>query len=283
MLDRRTRPAVVIAVGRAQVVGIFAARRIVHPARGPVGGQDVIVVEYGHVVLPIAGQPVLHQPVVKGAGVRRALCGRAVGIVGVRALAHGRRGDDHKELVLTRAQVGQQVVVDRLGVGHRHLLVWLGERRVARRAIQVRIGEARLEEDDLVLAAGIGRQARPGAIVPDVLAALVVQRLGDRRAVGTGEPLGPVGDVRPTANALRSPAIVGGAHIVVAIAQGDAQPAVGSIPVRIGEPVPTGGMVDKDQLDRGGGLARVIGRGAGQVTHCAVSRRCGRGLWRDVR
>ena len=111
----------------------------------------------------------------------------------------------------------------------------------------MRIGEARLEHDDFVLAAGIGGQAG----VAGVLAAFGVEGAQVGSAVSPPEPVPPVADVGGVADAARSPTVIGVAKEVVVVPQGDAQAAVPIV-----QPVLAGGVVDEDQLHR---LARWAG------------------------
>ncbi len=277
VLHRAVPPAVVVAGLPAQVIGVGIAA---------VGGQDVVEVENGHVVVGIAVQPVVPQPAIEGPGVGGALrCSLT--------LHQGRRGDDHEQLVLVGGEVGQDVVVDGFRVGHSVLvIVRLRERRVVRMAVQIRVGKARFEHDDLVLTTGIGWQARPGAEIANVLAVLVIQGGQNLVAVGAGEPFGPVGDVRPVTDTVRPPLVVGGADKIVVVHQRHAQAAIRLILVWVGQPVPASGVVDEDELDGGsrrvgvvgnqpaprGGYGRAGGQEQGQRAHKCHYRRYPSGL-----
>ncbi len=158
VLDAGGHPAVMVPVGLAGVVHVG----VVDAAITAVGGQDVVKVKHGHIVVRIAVQPVVHQPVVESAGVGR------VGRVGL-AVHQGWRGNDDKEFVLARGKIHQDIVIDALGVGDGVDGVIIGVvtaqgivphcRRIARIPPQVGVGVAGFEHDDRVLTAGVGRQA----------------------------------------------------------------------------------------------------------------------------
>ena len=241
VLDGPIAVAVMVSRVPAQVVAVPVAA---------VGGEHVVEIPDGHVIVGIAVQPIFYQPGVEGPRV-----------VGPGGRLHGRRADDHEELVLARGEVLQQVNVDPLGVGHGVVGVALGgfaPQRIAadgRRGLcrvppQVGIGIAGLEQDDLVLAAGVGGQAG----VPGVLTALGVQGRQSGPAVGAAEPRPPVADVRAVADAIRPPAVVGVGDEGVVVPQGQPQAAVAVV-----QPVLAAGMVDEDQLHRLGGRVGVVG------------------------
>ena len=94
-------PAVVVASLPPGVVGVNIAA---------IAGQDVVEIKDSHIVVGIADQPVVDQPVIEGAGVGR------VCRVGVVLHLRGCSNDD-EQLVLAGGEVGQDVAVDALGVG----------------------------------------------------------------------------------------------------------------------------------------------------------------------
>ena len=200
--------------------------------------QDVVEVEDGHVFSRVSGQPVPGEPRVEGAGVGRV--GRVL---------HRRRRHDDEELVGARAEVLQELVVDRLGVAHREPLAPRGGGRGP--PLEVGVGEARFEHDDPVLTAGIAHLPR----VRGVRVAASVERPRVRCALRPREPLGPVENVRPVPDGVRAPAVVCVAGEIVVLPEGPAQSAMA-----VGEPVFPAGVVDEDEFHgffRGGG---VLGR-----------------------
>ncbi len=236
-------PAMVVAVLLAEVVGVGIAA---------VRGEHVVKVENKDVMVRVGFQPIVEQPVVERAGVGRRL---GAGL----EIRQRRRGDDDEELVLVGGKVGQQVVVDALGVAHGVIRgpgafategIGARRRRVVRLATQVGVGEAGLEHDDLVLAAGVAAQARVAAVLP----AFGVQRSQVGVAVWPGEPVVPMADFGVVADGLRArilisrpPTVVGITDKVAGVAQGDAQAAVA-----VAQPVLAGGVMDEDELDRRG-------------------------------
>ncbi len=160
-------------------------------------------------------------------------------------IQQGRRGDGDEELVLAGGEIRQQVNVDPLGAAHGQIVVATG--RIAGASLQIGIGEARFEHDDLVLAARVGQLAR----VPRVLLAQVVERIQVHGAIRAVKPLRPVQDVGAIADAVWPPAVVGVADEVVVVPQSEAQVAVA-----IGQPVFSSRVVDEDQLDH---LVRWVG------------------------
>ena len=114
-------------------------------------GQDGVEIKDRHVGrrVVVLGQPVVDQPLVEGT--------RILGIGGV---GDGRGGDDHEELIGPGGKILQDLVVDVLGVAHRVIAALAG--RVIGAAIQVGVGEAGFEQDDLVLAAGVSEQTGVG-------------------------------------------------------------------------------------------------------------------------
>lgn len=95
-------PAMVVASLLPGIVSIGIAS---------VAGQDVVEIKDGYVVVSIAIQPVIDEPVVEGTGISR------MGGVGVILSLWG-RGNNDEELVLSGRKVGQEIFVDSLGVGY---------------------------------------------------------------------------------------------------------------------------------------------------------------------
>ena len=220
-------------VQRVAVVGDNVLLRAVVEAVVVVwAGQHVVEIEDGHVGLGIVvlGQPVVIQPLVKGAGVG-----------GIRTVPQRRGGDDDEKFFGMRAEVRQDLVVDPLGMSHRQPAVRVG--RVAGTAFQRGVGEAGLEHDDLILATGVCEGAR----VTGVLRILRKQSGHVRGRIPAGEPFRPVGDVGAVADVVWAPAVVSIADEIIVLAEGESQPAV-----VVTKPVLAGGMVDEDQLDGGG-------------------------------
>ncbi|MBK7204314.1 MAG: hypothetical protein IPH87_28005 [Anaerolineae bacterium] len=100
VLQRTVTPAMVIAGGAAQVVGAPTTA---------VAGQHIVEIEDKYIGVGVVVQPLLNQPAIERAGVG-APC----------AVLQRRRGDDDEELVLACGEIGQDVVVDALGVGDGH-------------------------------------------------------------------------------------------------------------------------------------------------------------------
>ena len=142
VLNSSVPPTVVVAVVPPQVVDVGIPS---------IAGQDIVKVEDGHIIegVTVLGQPVVHQPLVEGAGVG------GVGGVGER-----RGGDDDEEFIGTCREVLQDFVIDIFGVTYRQPAIRRG--RVVGIPSQGRVGEAGFEHDDLVLAAGIRQCARVG-------------------------------------------------------------------------------------------------------------------------
>ena len=116
--------------------------------------QDVEIIEHGDIVVGVALQPVVNQPVVEGPGIGGSIgCGFA--------FDERRRGDGDKELVRPGSEIGQQIVVNRLGVGHGVLIVGRRQRRVVWIAIKIGVGETGFEEDDFVFSARVSGHAGP--------------------------------------------------------------------------------------------------------------------------
>lgn len=154
VLQRTVTPAMVIAGGAAQVVGAPTAA---------VAGQHIVEIEDEHIGVGVVVQPLLNQPAIERGGVG-APC----------AVLQRRRGDDDEELVLARGEIGQDVVVDALGVGDGYglrTLVWplQGVVTVAGRIVrvthQVGVWKTRLEHHDLISSARIALQASVAGVL----------------------------------------------------------------------------------------------------------------------
>ena len=239
MLDGAVPPAVMVAGGGAQVVGVSVAA---------VAGQHVVEVEHEDVVVRVAVKPVVGQPVVEGTGVG-----------GVGRVLHRGGCDRDKQLVGPGLEVLQDVDIDALGVGYRVVarvtvlapqrVAVDGRHRVVGVALEIGVRVAGLEHYHLVLATGVVGQ--PGVVA--VLAALVIEsgRIGG--AAGPAEPRPPLADVGVVADAVRPPTVVGVAHEVVVCLQCRAKPTIIII-----QPVLPAGVVYKDQLGRAGGRVGVV-------------------------
>ncbi len=81
MFDHAVAVAVMITRGPVEIVRVGIAA---------VGGEHVVEVKHEHVVLRIAAEPVIHQPIVEGAGVSRASC------IGVAGSQRRSRNDDEQ-------------------------------------------------------------------------------------------------------------------------------------------------------------------------------------------
>ena len=133
---------------------------------------------------------------------------------------------------------------------------------IVRAAFDVRVREARLEDDDLVLAARVVGEARVRRVLP----ALGVDRRHDLVARGTQEPVPPMADVGVVADraaqlrVARTPAVVRVAHEVVAVPE--RQP---ESPAVVGKPGLSRGVVNEDQLDHLVGGRRRAGQRGGPV------------------
>ncbi len=218
--------AVVVARAPAVIVGVGVT---------PVGGEDIVEVEDDYVAVGIVSQPIVDQPVVKGAGIFR------IGLV-----HHGGGGDHHEKLVLPRLKVFQEVVVDALGVANG--VIWrrdglstqwviTSRRRIVRISLQVRVRIAGLEHNDFVLATGVGHWTG----VVGVLVGRVVQGAQIGTAARTAKPAPPVPNVCIRTDAIGSPIVISVADVVVVVPQCGAQ-----VTIAVVEPVVSNRMVDED-------------------------------------
>ncbi len=155
-----------------------------------VGGQNVVKVKDCHVVVGVIVQPIVDQPVVKGARIVR------VGLI-----LPGRGCDHHEQFVRSRAKVLQDVVVDSFGIANGVMgrierltaqRVLTNRRRIVRIPLQVGVGVAGLEHDNLVLTAGVGHRTS----VVGVLVDRSVQRAQICATHRAAKPVPPVPDVR---------------------------------------------------------------------------------------
>ena len=200
----------------------------------PRPSEHIVKIEHGHIVAGITLQPIVHQPAIEGPG-----------IGGKGPVLNRWRGDGDKELVRPGLKIGQQIMIDRLGVADTEVATALGE--VIRLAMQVRIGEAGLEHDDPVFATRILFASCKGRMLP----AFTIEGVEICLAFTAGKPPGPVRDVGAVANAVRPPAVIGVADKIVVLVKGLPQ-----IAVAVRQPVLTTGVMDEHQLD---GLVRRSG------------------------
>ncbi len=102
VLNRRVPNTVVVSV---RAIGIMCA------SVAPIAGEDVVEIEHGNIVKGIFIQPGIDQPIVKGA--------RIGGIGGIGAACRqGGCGYDDKELSLPGGKIGQEIIINALGIGN---------------------------------------------------------------------------------------------------------------------------------------------------------------------